>query len=142
MIEVGWEGRLKQVPERHVLLQSSRNIHPHGPTPGVFRGRSRESFSFVLAESDASALAGEIAAMSRDEAAHYDFLEPTLYLLSLVSEECERKVLEMFTAPGEDRDGFVERRTAFAEWIRNRSERAWGWTIEDVLFDRRTEQSG
>lgn len=101
-----------------------------------------KAFSFALAEPEARALARKIATLSRDEAAHYDFMEPTLYLLSLVSEECERKVLETFTAPGEDRDGFVERRTAFAEWIRNRSEKAWGWTVEDVLFDQRSEQSG
>ena len=101
-----------------------------------------KAFSFALAEPDARALAGQIAALSRDEAAHYDFMEPTLYLLSLVSEGCEQKVLEMFTAPGEDREGFLERRTAFAEWIRNRSEPAWGWTVEDVLFDRHSEQHG
>jgi hypothetical protein len=101
-----------------------------------------KAFSFALAEPDARALASQIAALSPDEAAHCDFLEPTLYLLSLVSPECERKVLEMFTAPGEDREGFMERRTAFAEWIRNRSEKAWGWTVEDVLFDRRAEQTG
>jgi hypothetical protein len=101
-----------------------------------------EAFSFALAEPDARALAGEIAALPPDEAVHYDFMEPTLFLLSLVSEECERRVLEMFTAPGEDRDGFFERRSAFAEWIRNKTERAWGWTVDDVLFDRRSEQSG
>lgn len=87
-------------------------------------------------------MAGQIAALPPDEAGYYDFLEPTLYLLSLVSPECEQKVLEMFTAPGEDRKEFLERRTAFAEWIRNRSGKAWGWTVEDVLFDRRSEQSG
>jgi hypothetical protein len=100
------------------------------------------AFSFALAEPNARALARQIAALPRDEAAHYDFPEPTLYLLSLVSEECERKVLEMFTSPGEDREGFVERRTAFAEWIRSRSEKAWGWTVDDVLLDRRSEQPG
>jgi hypothetical protein len=101
-----------------------------------------QALSLALAESEARVLASRIASLPPDELANFDIMEPTLFLLSLVSPDCERKVLELFTTPGEDREGFVGRQAEFAEWIRQKPEKAWGWTMEDVLFDRRSEQSG
>lgn len=71
------------------------------------------ALSFALAASEARVLASSIAALPSDEAENFEFLEPTLFLLSVVSGECERKVLETFTIPGDDRDGFLERRAEF-----------------------------
>ncbi len=87
-------------------------------------------------------MASRIASLPPDGLAHSDIMEPALFLLSLVSPDCERKVLELFTTPGEDREGFVRRQAEFAQWIRQKPEKAWGWTMEDVLFDGRSEQSG
>lgn len=99
------------------------------------------ALSLVAAPDAASAVAAELYALPPEEQVHLDWIQSTLLLLSCVSEELARRVVDNFAPEPEAQVRMREEQARFGEWVRSPDSpaRESGIELEDVVHDSRRD---
>jgi hypothetical protein len=107
---------------------------------------SEEELKSALGLAASPACAGDLAAavyaIPEADQVHFDWIDTTLMLLALVSDDCRRRVMENFGRA--DEEAFAERIADMERHLRVYSPAYVGddWEIADVVYDVRLDGSG
>lgn len=90
----------------------------------------------------AADVAAQVYAIPAAEQAYYEWIDSTLMLTSCVSDELTNRILDWFCRTADERAGFEAQMREFQEWVKSQRSKPRGTllTMEDVIFDVRTEQ--
>lgn len=95
-----------------------------------------QALALLAPDEDAQRVAHEIYAKAAEELAHFDWIDPNLTLLSLISEDCAQRVRNQFGETEEEAQAREQIRALVA-----RSSRETRLSIDDVVFDRRLDDA-
>lgn len=96
--------------------------------------------ALMASEPNAREVAAEVYAIPAGEQACFEWIDTALMLVSSISDELAERVRAHFGATPEERAEIERQQSEFRVWLRSSvRERRTLLTIEDVVFDTRTE---